>query len=259
MFSWRNRALPVAAGLAAALASSAAWSGDPPASGTPAVNLQGTSTADHAAELARDAPAATPDSSHTGRYGIGAVPTDEQIKGWSIAVLPDGTGLPPGRGDVSHGADVFGAQCAMCHGTFGEGAERYPKLAGNDKLTSDQPDRTVGNFWPYATTVWDYINRAMPFPTPHVLPADDVYAVTAYILNLNNLVGDDFVADSASLPKVVMPNRHGFILLDPRPDTADTECMKDCRKPDDVRVEATTEGNQVTPRETGPLDEMQPK
>ena len=224
-----------------------------------AADLHGVTATDQAAELARDAPPAMALDSRVGGFGYGSVATPEQVSGWSIAVLPDGTGLPPGSGSVSHGADVFNAQCAGCHGTFGEGEGRYPKLAGDDKLTSDQPDRTIGNFWPYTTTLWDYINRAMPYPVPHSLSPGDVYAVTAYILNLNNVVPDSFVADAKSLPQVKLANRHGFILLDPRPDTADAECMKDCRKPEDVRISATTEGSQVTPRETGPLDEMKPK
>jgi cytochrome c len=223
------------------------------------VNLEGTSNADHAAELARDAPPIAGADSKVGHYGLGAPASAEQIAGWSIAVLPDGTGLPPGHGSVSQGADIFNAQCAMCHGTFGEGEGRYPKLAGNDKLTADQPDRTIGNFWPYTTSLWDYIDRAMPFPAPHSLSPNDVYAVTAYILNLNNVVPDNFVADAKSLPLVKLANRHGFILLDPRPDTADKACMKDCRKPEDVRITASAEKTGVTPRETGPLDLMKPK
>ena len=111
---------------------------------------------------------------------------------------------------------MFAQQCAACHGTFGEGEGRYPKLAGEGKLTGDRPEVVVGNYWPYATTVFDYIDGAMPFPAPHSLSADDVYAITAYVLNLNNLVPNDFVADKDSLPKVRMPNRDGFIWTDPQ-------------------------------------------
>src|SRR5579859_1096861 len=174
--------------------------------------------------------------SRIGYYGYGQVPTQQQIAGWAIAVRPDGQGLPPGHGTVNQGADIFGQQCAACHGTFGEGEGRFPKLAEGGKLTADQPVKTVGNYWPYATTLWDYINRAMPFPSPHTLSADQVYAITAYVLNLNNIVPSDFAADATSLPKVKMPNRHGFLWKDPRPDTHDTECMTNCKDPASVKI-----------------------
>ena len=112
------------------------------------------------------------------------------------------------------GATVYATKCAACHGTFGEGAGRYPRIAGQGKLTGERPEETVGSFWPYATTLFDYINRAMPFPSPHVLPPDQVYALTAYVLNLNGLVDDNFVADAKSLPLVKMPNRDNFIPKD---------------------------------------------
>ncbi|MDQ2804493.1 MAG: cytochrome c [Pseudomonadota bacterium] len=194
-----------------------------------------------------------------GYFGYGSAPPPALLEGWSIAVRPDGQGLPVGHGSVDEGADIFSAQCAACHGTFGEGAGRYPKLASDSKLTGQQPEQTVGNYWPYATTLFDYVNRAMPYPAPHSLPPDQVYAVVAYILNLNNIVPSDFVADQTSLPKVKMPNRHGFILHDPRPDTADQECMRDCRPPSDVKIVSSAEGGTLTPRTTGPLDTMAPQ
>jgi cytochrome c len=168
--------------------------------------------------------------------------------------------LPPGKGDVNHGAEVFADQCASCHGTFGEGEGRYPKLAGgNGSLTADRPEPTVGSYWPFAVTLWDYINRAMPFPTPRTLSADDVYALTAYILNLNNIVPADFVADKESLPKVKMPNHDSFTWQDPRPDTAMKPCMTKCVDPSTLKIVSTAEGKDLTPRTTGPLDDMQPK
>ncbi len=197
-----------------------------------------------------------------GYFGYGTTPTKEQIAGWDIDVRgDDGVGLPPGKGDVDHGADVFAEQCAVCHGTFGEGAARYPKLAGGQgSLTADRPEPTVGSYWPFAPTLWDYINRAMPFPAPHSLSADDVYAITAYVLNINNIVPNDFVADRDSLPKVKMPNHDHFIWEDPRPDTpSGTACMKACANPKDVKIISTAEGKDLTPRTTGPLDEMEPK
>ncbi len=193
-----------------------------------------------------------------GYYGYGTAPTPAQIAGWAIAARPDGQGLPPGQGNVDHGAEVYADQCAACHGTFGEGEGRYPKLTGGS-LEGDRPEPTVGTYWPYATTLFDYINRAMPFPSPHALSADDVYAITAYVLSVNNIVDANFVADRNSLPKVKMPNRGAFIWQDPRPDTADKDCMKNCRDPKTVRIESTAEGKDLTPRTTGPLDEMKAK
>ena len=154
----------------------------------------------------------------------------------------------------------FCGPCAACHGTFGEGEGRYPKLMGGEgTLTADRPEPSVGSYWPYAPTLWDYINRAMPFIAPHSLAADDVYALTAYILNFNNIVPGNFVADRDSLPKVKMPNRDNFTWKDPRPDTAATECMKNCIDPKSVKIISTAEGKDLTPRTTGPLDQMQPK
>lgn len=194
-------------------------------------------------------------------FGYGAPATPEQIAGWDIdARGDDGKGLPSGKGSVARGAEVFADQCAICHGTFGEGEGRYPKLVGGDgSLTADRPEPTVGSYWPFPVTLWDYINRAMPFPTPHSLSADDVYALTAYILNLNGIVPDDFVADRDSLPKVKMPNRDSFTWQDPRPDTVDKPCMTKCIDPTKVRIVSTAEGKHLTPRTTGALDKMEAK
>jgi mono/diheme cytochrome c family protein len=195
-----------------------------------------------------------------GYYNYGTQPTPAQIAGWDIAVRPDGAGLPPGSGSVSKGADIYADQCAACHGTFGEGEGRYPKLAGGEgTLRAERPEPTVGSYWPFATTLWDYINRAMPFPSPHTLSTNDIYAITAYVLNINNIVGNDFVADRNSLPKVKMPNHDHFIWQDPRPDTSAKECMKGCADPAKIKIETTAEGKDLTPRTTGPLDEMTPK
>lgn len=203
--------------------------------------------------------AAAADPYPPGHFGYGRAPTPQEIAGWAIAVRPDGQGLPPGHGTVDHGADVFAQQCAACHGTFGEGEARFPKLAGEGKLTGDRPEPVVGNYWPYATTLFDYVNRAMPFPAPHTLPPNDVYAIVAYILNLNDIAPNDFVADQTSLPAVKMPNRNGFIWTDPRPDTHDSECMHACRNPAGVKIVSTAEGKNLTPRTSGPLDAMAAK
>jgi S-disulfanyl-L-cysteine oxidoreductase SoxD len=195
-----------------------------------------------------------------GHYGYGRAPTPQEIAGWDIDARPDGAGLPPGSGSVARGAEVYAAQCAGCHGTFGEGSGRYPKLAGGEgTLRDDRPQLTVGSYWPFVITLFDYINRAQPYIAPHSLSADDVYAVTAYVLNLNDIVANNFIADRNTLPKVNMVNHGRFIWRDPRPDTFATECMKDCADPNKIKIESSAEGKDVTPRTTGPLDEMQPK
>ena len=194
-----------------------------------------------------------------GHFGYGKPATQEEIAGWDIDVRgDDGAGLPPGKGTVAKGAEVFAEQCAACHGTFGEGEGRYPKLVGgNGTLRDDRPEPTIGSYWPFAPTLFDYINRAMPMPAPHTLPADDVYALTAYILNLNDIVPSDFVADRDSLPKVKMPNHDAFIWTDPRPDTRSRPCMNACIDPAAVKITSTAEERNLTPRTTGPLDSMQ--
>ncbi|MEH2523852.1 MULTISPECIES: c-type cytochrome [unclassified Bradyrhizobium] len=196
-----------------------------------------------------------------GSFGYGTVASPAQIAGWDIDVRgEDGAGLPPGKGTVDRGADVYAEQCAACHGTFGEGEGRFPKLVGGvGSLRDERPEPTVGSYWPFAPTLWDYINRAMPMPAPHTLSADDVYALTAYILSLNDLVPHEFVADRNSLPKVKMRNRDNFIWTDPRPDTMAKPCMNACVNAADVRISSTAEGRDLTPRTTGPLDTMQPK
>lgn len=194
-------------------------------------------------------------------FGYGTPATPEQIAGWNIdARGDDGAGLPPGEGNVNRGSEVFTDQCASCHGTFGEGEGRWPKLAGgNGTLKDDRPEPTVGSYWPFAVTLWDYIDRAMPFPTPHTLSHDDVYALTAFILNLNNLVPDDFVSNKNTLPKVKMPNHDSFSWEDPRPDTVTKPCMTKCLDPSKLEISSTAEGKSLTPRTTGSLDDMQPK
>jgi len=196
-----------------------------------------------------------------GYFGYGTKATPEQIAGWDIDVRGgDGVGLPAGKGTVERGAEVYAEQCAACHGTFGEGEGRFPKLVGGaGTLRHDRPELTVGSYWPFAPTLWDYINRAMPMQAPHTLSADDVYALTAYILHLNDIVSSDFVADRDSLPNVKMPNRDAFIWIDPRPDTMAKPCMNDCVNAADVRISSSAEGRNLTPRTTGPLDTMQPK
>ncbi|MEA2836817.1 MAG: S-disulfanyl-L-cysteine oxidoreductase SoxD [Bradyrhizobium sp.] len=200
-------------------------------------------------------------AAEAGHFGYGRAATAAEIAGWDIDVRgDDGAGLPAGKGTVAKGAELYAEQCAICHGTFGEGEGRFPKLVGgHGTLRRDRPELTVGSYWPFAPTLWDYINRAMPMQAPHTLSADDVYALTAYILHLNDIVATDFVADRDSLPKVKMPNRDGFNWIDPRPDTMAEPCMSACAEPQDVKITSTAEGRNLTPRTTGPLDTMQPR
>src|SRR5262249_43637744 len=149
------------------------------------------------------------------RYGVGRPPTAEEIRDLGSAIAPDGSGLPQGSGTVAAGRELFAARCSRCHGPKGDG-EVGPRLVGGlGTLGTPRPLRTVGSFWPYATTLWDYINRAMPFDQPGLLEPSEVYAAVAYILNLNGIIAEDVVMDAASLPKVRMPNRDGFV-PDPR-------------------------------------------
>jgi S-disulfanyl-L-cysteine oxidoreductase SoxD len=174
------------------------------------------------------------------RFGFGKPATQKEIAGWDIDVRPDGTGLPPGRGSAGQGQALYDAQCAECHGTFGE-SNSYLQLAGGvGTLSTDQPIRTTGSKLAYATTLWDYINRAMPFNAPQTLKPDEVYALTAYVLYLNDILPLDATLDQTSLPKVKLPNRdgfttdHGFMTKNGKPDTHNTACMHDCAK--EVRV-----------------------
>jgi cytochrome c len=151
------------------------------------------------------------------KYGVGRPPTPDQIRELGAAIAPDGTGLPEGSGTASVGREVFAAKCSRCHGEKAGGGVGPTLVGGQGTLATAKPLKTVGSFWPYATTVWDYINRAMPFDQPGQLKSTEVYAVVAYILSLNGIVGEDQVMDAKTLPKVKMPNRDGFV-TDPRPD-----------------------------------------
>ena len=151
------------------------------------------------------------------RYGAGRPPTPEEMRELGSAIAPDGTGLPQGSGTVAAGRALFAAQCARCHGPDGEGDVGARLVGGQGTLATPRPLKTVGSFWPYATTLWDYVNRAMPFDRPGLLEPPEVYAAVAYVLNLNGIIAENQVMNAASLPKVKMPNRDGFV-ADPRPD-----------------------------------------
>jgi cytochrome c len=152
------------------------------------------------------APALAADAPH---FGTPADPG--RIKAWDISILPDGTNLPPGKGSVSEGAQIYSDKCQMCHGANGEGKPADRLTGGIGTLKSPQPIKTVASYWPYATTVFDYIRRAMPVNHPRSLTDHEAYALVAYLLSIDGIVKKDAVLDAKSLPKIKMPNHDGFI------------------------------------------------
>ena len=145
------------------------------------------------------------------QLGLGRPPTADEVKVADIDVLPDGRGLPPGSGTAERGRDLYARRCAACHGASGKEGPADILVGGNGSLATPRPLKTVGSFWPYATTLWDYINRSMPYDRPGTLTADEVYAVTAFVLHLNGIVGAGEALTQETLPRVRMPNRDGFI------------------------------------------------
>jgi len=154
-----------------------------------------------------------------GRYDIGTPLTETRLAPWNIDVAPDGRNLPAGQGTVAAGRTLYAAQCAACHGAQGEGGQGDRLAGGAGTLASAKPVRTVGSYWPYATTLYDYIRRAMPLYAPQSLTSDQVYSATAYLLHLNGLLPEDATLDAQALRQIRMPNRDGFV-DDPRPDVA---------------------------------------
>jgi mono/diheme cytochrome c family protein len=141
---------------------------------------------------------------------LGAPASAADIAAMDVSIGPDGAGLPPGSGTPKQGAEVYATKCIMCHGPEGANGVNDRLVGGQGSLTSATAVKTIGNYWPYATTVFDYVRRAMPYPAPHSLTDAEAYAVTAYLLHLNGIIGADDVMDATSLPKVKMPNRTGF-------------------------------------------------
>src|SRR6202023_403211 len=160
-------------------------------------------------------------------YGIGRPATPAEIAGWNIDIDRYGNNLPPGSGSVSHGREVFDQQCAACHGEKGEGGVGDRLVGGQGTLATPKPVKTVGSYWPYAPTLFDYIRRAMPQNAPQSLSNEDVYAVYDYILNLHVLLAAVVSLDAKSLSAIKMPNRNMFV-GDSRPDVANPACMTDC-------------------------------
>ena len=183
--------------------------------------------------------------------GLGRPALPEEVAAWDIDVRPDGAGLPPGSGSALEGEEIYSERCAYCHGDFGEGIDRWPVLAGGQgTLTADRPVKTIGSYWPFASTVWDYVHRAMPFGEAQSLTDDEVYAVTAYILYLNDIVDEDFELSDGNFLEVTMPNEGGFT-----PDAREAErpadevpCMSKC-KPGPVEVTMRARVLDVTPDE----------
>ena len=189
-----------------------------------------------------------------GRLGLGRAALPEEIAAWDVDVLPDGRGLPEGSGDVWTGEEVYVENCASCHGDFAEGVDNWPVLAGGfDTLGDKDPVKTVGSYWPYLSTVWDYVHRSMPFGAAGTLTPDDTYAIVAYILYSNDLVDDDFVLSRDTFLDVPMHNADGFI----EDDRAEQEyakwrsepCMENCK--DEVAVTMRSVFLVETPPEGG--------
>jgi cytochrome c len=144
-------------------------------------------------------------------YDFGRPATPQEIKLWDIDVRPDGQGLPEGSGTVARGKSVYADNCEACHGPNGQAGIKDRLVGGQGTLASNAPIKTIGSYWPYATTLFDYIRRAMPYPTPGSLSNDDTYAVAAYLLSLNGILPPDGELDKTTLPTIKMPNRDGFI------------------------------------------------
>ena len=192
-----------------------------------------------------------------GALGLGREALSEEIAAWDVDVLPDGRGLPIGSGDVWTGDEVFAEKCASCHGDFAEGRDAWPVLAGGfDTLADEDPVKTVGSYWPYLSTVWDYVHRSMPFGAAGTLTDDEVYAITAYILYSNDLVDDDFTLSNETFLDVEMYNAEGFI-VDDRPTSeyviwSGEPCMSDCKSgPVEITRRASNVG--VTPADDGSM------
>ncbi|AKI00058.1 cytochrome c2 [Hoeflea sp. IMCC20628] len=214
-----------------------------------------TAEAAPAAEEPATEPAMAVEASQ-GAFGLGRVAMPDEISAWDIDIRPDGTGLPEGKGTVAQGEPIYSDNCAVCHGDFGEGAGRWPVLAGGqDSLLRDRPVKTIGSYWPYLSTVFDYVRRAMPFGDARSLSDDDVYALTAYLMYLNDIVDDEeFELSKANFASIRLPNEDNFIpddrLSEPHYAKGLEPCMSDC-KPGPVEITARAQIIDVTPEGEG--------
>ena len=165
-------------------------------------------------------------------FNLGKIATAEEVAGWDIDVRPDGLGAPVGTGNAIDGEEVYADLCAACHGDFGEGIDRWPELVGGEgSLNTHDPLKTTGSYWPYASTLYDYIYRAMPFGEAQSLSHDEAYQIVAFLLYMNDIVEDDFDLSHVNIGTIKMPNRDGFFMPDPRPDAQPLNaepCMTNC-------------------------------
>ena len=173
------------------------------------------------------------------KYNIGKLATKIEVAGWDIDVRPDGVGAPKGSGNAIDGEEIYVNRCAACHGDFGEGVDRWPALVGGDgTLASHDPEKTTGSYWPYASTIFDYVYRSMPFGEAQTLTHDETYKIVAYLLNMNEIIDENFVLSEKNIGKIKMPNASGFSLPDPRPDVTKYKegqpCMKNCNVPEKI-------------------------
>ena len=177
-------------------------------------------------------------------FGLGKIATDEEVAGWDIDVRPDGLGAPVGSGNAIDGEEVYAERCAACHGDFGEGVDNWPVLVGGQEtLDHADPVKTIGSYWPYASTAYDYIYRAMPFGEAQSLTHDETYQIVAFLLYMNDIIEDDFELSNENIGKIEMPNKAGFFMPDPRPDgqIAGVACMSDC----DVSTKILNKARQI--------------
>ena len=184
------------------------------------------------------------------KYNIGKLATKVEVAGWDIDVRPDGVGAPKGSGNAIDGEEIYVNRCAACHGDFGEGVDRWPALVGGDgTLASHDPEKTTGSYWPYASTIFDYVYRSMPFGEAQTLTHDETYKIVAYLLNMNEIIDENFVLSEKNIGKIKMPNASGFSLPDPRPDVTKYKdgqpCMKNCNVP--VKIIGKARDIDVTP------------
>ena len=185
------------------------------------------------------------------KFNLGKIATKTEFAGWDIDVRPDGLGAPLGSGNAIKGEEVYAEQCASCLGDFGEGIDRWPELVGGeDSLDTHDPVKTTGSYWPYASTMYDYIYRAMPFGVAQSLTHDETYQVVAYLLYMNEIIDEDFVLNDKNIGKIKMPNLEGFLMPDPRPDIANVignPCMQNCNTP--TKIIGKARDIDVTPEE----------
>ena len=191
-----------------------------------------------------------PAPSREGGFGLGREAHPEEVAAWDIDVRPDGQGLPEGRGSVFDGERLYLINCALCHGDFGEAIGRWPVLSGGEgSIGSEDPVKTIGSYWPYASTIWDYVHRAMPFGNAESLSDDEVYAITAYLLYLNYLVEDDFILSNENFSEITMPNEPNFMdddrVVGEIPAFTYEPCMENCKE--EVEITSHAAVLDVTP------------